>query len=114
MERFSRPWGEYQVVSEDSTYKVKRIVVNPSSRISYQSHSNRNELWVVVQGRGRVTLDDREDDVGYNSIISIPAGSKHRIQNVDDSAELVFIEIQTGSSFSESDIIRYDDDFGRT
>jgi mannose-6-phosphate isomerase-like protein (cupin superfamily) len=45
----------------------------------------------------------------YNDV---PIGSKHRI-SCAEGASIVLIEVQTGSSFAEDDIIRYEDDFGR-
>ena len=33
-----RPWGEWQVLDEQDGFKVKRIVVHPGQRLSYQTH----------------------------------------------------------------------------
>lgn len=44
--------------------------------------------------------------------IDVAIGVKHRITNGSDG-ELVLIEVQTGASFSEEGIIRYEDDCGR-
>ena len=112
-EKIVRPWGTYEVLLDENRYKVKRIVVDEMKRISYQSHENRSELWVITSGSGKVTIDDRVSIVGYNSIVSVPAAAKHRIENTSLERKLVFIEIQTGSSFLESDIKRFQDDFGR-
>ena len=109
----TRPWGSYEVLLDEVEYKVKKITVSPNSRISYQSHENRREYWVVTSGQGLVTLDGRDSTVRYGAIVSIPAGAKHRIENTDASKKLVFIEVQTGQSFSEEDIVRYQDDYGR-
>jgi mannose-6-phosphate isomerase len=46
--------------------------------------------------------------------VDIPAGTAHRVQNPDRAELLVFIETQTGDYFGEDDIIRLEDDFGRT
>ncbi len=110
----TRPWGKYEVLSSSPGYKIKKITVKPKCRISYQSHAQRNEIWIVVQGSGLVTLDEKSSKVKYNSIICIPQGSKHRIENRSSDYDLIFIEVQTGNSFHESDIERYQDDFGRT
>ena len=34
----TRPWGKFEVLLDDEDVKVKRITVNPESRLSYQSH----------------------------------------------------------------------------
>ena len=110
----TRPWGQYEILSSGATYKVKKIIVNPLGRISYQSHDFRNEMWVIVSGTGLITIDEIQNSVSYGSVICIPKKSKHRIENTSVKEQLIFIEVQTGSSFEEGDIIRYSDDYGRS
>ena len=114
LDKISRPWGNYRTLANDVLYKVKKIVVNPRSRISYQSHKFRNEIWVIVSGSGLITIDEKKSKVSYGSVVSIPKNSKHRIENNTEDKYLVFIEVQTGESFEEEDIIRYSDDYGRS
>lgn len=93
-------------------HKVKRIVVLPAKRLSYQRHAHRSEHWFIVRGQAVVTLDgDRVEREGGDSI-DIPRGTAHRIENVGPN-DLVFIEVQHGDSFGEDDIERLEDDFGR-
>jgi len=33
-----RPWGTYEVLVDESGYKIKRIVVKPERRLSLQKH----------------------------------------------------------------------------
>ena len=33
-----RPWGRYFIIEDNNNYKIKRIEVNPKSRLSYQYH----------------------------------------------------------------------------
>ena len=108
----SRPWGNYLTLYESGDTKVKIITVLPRHRLSYQSHENRSEHWVVVSGQGLVTMEGESNQHSVNDYIYVPTKVKHRIQNTGDS-NLVFVEIQTGSSFEEEDIVRYDDDYGR-
>jgi mannose-1-phosphate guanylyltransferase/mannose-6-phosphate isomerase len=108
-----RPWGSYFVLDEGENYKVKRIEVLPGKRLSYQSHARRSEHWFVVRGTAKVTLNDREILVKARGSIDIPAGTRHRVEN-PEKALLVFIETQTGDYFGEDDIVRFDDDFGRS
>jgi mannose-6-phosphate isomerase len=107
-----RPWGTFQVLDEDDTYKVKRITVDPGQRLSYQLHHRRAEHWVIVGGDARVTLDDVMHDLGPGRSIDIPRGSRHRIENPGTEV-LTFIEVQQGDYFGEDDIVRFDDDYGR-
>ncbi len=50
MEVDTRPWGRYEVLSDDDSHKVKRITVEPGHRLSYQRHAKRAEHWFVVAG----------------------------------------------------------------
>ncbi|HKG46268.1 MAG TPA: phosphomannose isomerase type II C-terminal cupin domain [Pyrinomonadaceae bacterium] len=108
-----RPWGTYTVLEEDRGFKVKRIEVLPGKRLSYQKHSQRAEHWFVVEGTAKVTLDDEEIIVRAGEAIDIPIGAAHRVENPDD-VNLVFIEVQRGSYLGEDDIVRLQDDFGRS
>lgn len=113
MEATTRPWGQYEVLSDASDHKVKRIFVEPGRRISYQRHTQRSEHWFFVQGEGLAVLDATEFPVGPGDTIDIPAGTAHRIENLHETAPLVFIEVQHGTYFGEDDIIRLEDDYGR-
>ena len=44
--------------------------------------------------------------------IDIAIGDLHRIENIG-AAQLVFIEVQTGTYFGEDDIERIEDDYSR-
>jgi mannose-6-phosphate isomerase len=107
-----RPWGEYFVLSDEPTYKVKRIVVHPGCRLSYQRHERRSEHWIVVSGRGVVTLDGTERNVASGDCIDVPTGAAHRVACTSDQ-DFVFVEVQLGSYFGEDDIQRLADDYGR-
>ena len=108
-----RPWGTFTVLDEGENFKVKRIEVLPGKRLSYQKHAQRAEHWFVVQGTARVTLDDREITLVAGEAIDIAIGAAHRIENPGEGL-LVFIEVQRGTYLGEDDIVRLQDDFGRT
>ena len=108
-----RPWGTFTVLDEGENFKVKRLEVLPGKRLSYQKHSQRAEHWVVVQGTAKVTLDDRDFIVETGQAIDIAIGSAHRVENPGDEL-LIFIEVQRGAYLGEDDIVRLQDDFGRT
>jgi mannose-6-phosphate isomerase len=108
-----RPWGSYTVLEEDRGFKVKRIEVLPGKRLSYQKHAQRAEHWFVVEGTAKVTLDDEEITVRAGEAIDIPIGAAHRVENPDEG-NLVFIEVQRGSYLGEDDIVRLQDDYGRS
>src|SRR6476661_2768848 len=108
----TRPWGHYEVLTEETSFKVKSITVNPGHRLSYQRHRRRSEHWYVVDGSGLVTLDDATRDVTAGSTVDVAVGTAHRIQNTG-SVPLIFVEVQRGTYFGEDDIERLADDYGR-
>lgn len=112
MEHDKRPWGEYWVLEDAPTHKVKRIKVNPGGRLSYQYHHKRSEVWTIIQGVGRITLNGEVRDYHSGETIFIPQGDKHRIEN-PGTEPCVFIEVQHGSYFGEDDIVRIEDDYNR-
>ena len=107
------PWGRWEVLLEETTYKVKRVTVLPGKRLSYQKHSNRNEHWSVISGSALVTTIDGKDtllEAGH--AIDIPKEAAHRVSNPGQSP-LVFIgNSQRGGYLGEDDIIRLEDDYG--
>ena len=108
-----RPWGTYTVLEEATNFKVKRIEVLPGKRLSYQKHAQRAEHWFVVQGTAKVTLDGNEITIGTGEAIDIPIGTAHRVENPGEE-DLIFIEVQRGNYLGEDDIVRLQDDYGRT
>jgi mannose-6-phosphate isomerase len=107
-----RPWGYYVVLADEPDHKVKRIVVYPGKRLSLQRHRKRSEHWFVLTGEAQVTRDEEELRIPAGHAVEIPVGAWHRIHN-PSTADLSFIEVQTGEYFGEDDIERKEDDFGR-
>lgn len=107
-----RPWGRFEVLRDRPHFKSKVIRVNPHSQISYQSHSKREEHWIIVRGMGEVILDEKPIPVQVGSYVKIPLGAKHRIRNTSNEP-MEFIEVQLGTYFGEDDIVRYQDDYKR-
>lgn len=108
-----RPWGTYTVLEEGAGFKMKRIEVKPGARLSLQMHSHRSEHWIVVQGEAVVVNGEAELTVKQNESTYIPAGHKHRLENRTKEG-LVLIEVQCGHYLGEDDIVRFEDNYGRT
>lgn len=108
-----RPWGAFTVLDEADGYKVKRIEVMPGKRLSYQKHAQRAEHWFIVAGKAKVTLDGKDIFLRPGEYVDIPVGAAHRIENPGEE-KVVFIEVQRGAYLGEDDIVRLQDDFGRT
>ena len=106
------PWGKWEVLLDEDTYKVKKITVNHGHRLSYQKHIKRKEHWFLVRGQATVTLDGLQVPLKAGEHIDIGYEVAHRIAN-QGTEPMIFIEIQQGSYFGEDDIIRLEDDYGR-
>ncbi len=108
-----RPWGTYTVLEEGNGFKIKRIEVKQGASLSLQMHFHRSEHWIVVSGMAKVINGEKEFFVNTNESTYIPAGHKHRLEN-PGMLRLVMIEVQSGSYLGEDDIVRFDDNYGRT
>jgi mannose-1-phosphate guanylyltransferase/mannose-6-phosphate isomerase len=111
--RVHRPWGWYQTVDLGARFRVKRIVVLPGKRFSLQKHHHRAEHWIVVRGTARVTRDAEVTLVRENESIYLPLGCMHRLEN-PGRIPVEIVEVQTGTYLEEDDIVRFEDDFGRS
>ncbi len=109
-----RPWGNYKTLEEEEgSFKIKRIKVSQGKKLSYQLHYHRSEHWIVVTGMAKITIDDVERLVPAGESIFIRPGQKHRLEN-PGKTPLEIIEVQMGEYLEEDDIVRFDDEYGRT
>jgi len=109
----NRPWGSWHVLDEGEGYKVKRIEVMPGQRLSYQTHEHRSEHWIVIAGTATCVIDGDEIVVPTNETIFVEVGQAHRITNMHDE-KLMIVEVQGGAYTGEDDIVRLEDDYGRS
>ena len=108
-----RPWGSYETIELAERYQVKRIRVKPGASLSLQMHHHRAEHWVVVTGTAIVQRNDEEMILSENESVYIPLGATHRLTN-PGKLPLEMIEVQVGSYLGEDDIVRFEDNYGRT
>jgi mannose-6-phosphate isomerase-like protein (cupin superfamily) len=136
-----RPWGGFFVINEDQAQKFsdtyfsgiavdqlkisgklspKILVVAPQTRLSWQYHHRRAEIWQVISGTVGVisSFTDQEAELNiYNpgDQIVLKQGERHRLVGLDDWGVIAEIWQHTDASnpSDESDIVRVQDDFGR-
>lgn len=106
-----RPWGYYRVLHEIPGMKVKELTVEPGQSLSMQRHFNRNEYWIVSEGKCILNSSLKS---GYafpslklekHSSHVIPIGEWHQLTNpFKDPCRIV--EIQYGEYCDEKDIER--------
>jgi mannose-1-phosphate guanylyltransferase/mannose-6-phosphate isomerase len=108
-----RPWGAYDSIDNGDRFQVKRITVKPGGTLSLQMHHHRAEHWIVVSGTAEVTCGEKVILLTENQSTYIPLGVTHRLRNPGRLA-LELIEVQSGSYLGEDDIVRFEDNYGRT
>jgi mannose-1-phosphate guanylyltransferase/mannose-6-phosphate isomerase len=108
-----RPWGSYTVLEETEIYKIKRVSVKPGQKLSLQLHHHRSEHWVVVSGTAEIELNGETKLLRQGESTFVRSGMRHRLKNPGIIA-LEVIEVQLGEYLEEDDIVRFNDDYGRT
>ena len=111
--RVHRPWGWYDSIDSGPRFQVKRIMVKPKASLSLQMHHHRAEHWIVVSGTAEVTNGDKVLLLSENQSTYIPLGTVHRLVN-PGTIPLEIIEVQSGSYLGEDDIVRFQDNYGRS
>ncbi len=109
---FHRPWGSYVNLFKGKEFLIKELYVKPKGILSLQKHHHRAEHWVVTQGKPKITLNKKYFTMKPDETIFIPLGAIHRIEN-PYKKPVKIIEAQVGSILKETDIVRYQDVYGR-
>ncbi|WP_415276240.1 sugar phosphate nucleotidyltransferase [Candidatus Pelagibacter sp. Uisw_116] len=109
---YYRPWGRYVNLFEGNGFLIKELFVKPKGILSLQKHHHRSEHWFVTEGKPKITLNKDSFSKKQNDHIFIPLEAIHRIEN-KGTKPVKIIEAQVGSILKESDIVRYQDVYGR-
>ena len=138
---FNRPWGGFLVIDENqsqefsniffsgidvNTLKIggklspKILIVNPYSKLSWQYHYRRTEIWRVYKGKVGVSrsMNDIQNPkiiLNEKDQIILKQGERHRLIGLDDYAVISEIWQHTDpkNPSNEDDIVRISDDYGR-
>jgi mannose-1-phosphate guanylyltransferase/mannose-6-phosphate isomerase len=109
---YYRPWGRYANLFEGKGFLIKELFVKPKGILSLQKHHHRAEHWLVTEGTPKITLNKDSFPKKQNDHIFIPLEAIHRIENPGNKPVKI-IEAQVGSILKESDIVRFQDVYGR-
>ncbi len=137
----ARPWGGFFVLNEAQSPKFiktffpqfsvedfegfeklspKILVVAPETRLSWQYHHRRSELWKVIGGTTGVikSMTDEQNDVQklrVGAIVNLKQGERHRLVGLESYGIVAEIWQHTDpeNPSDEEDIVRVSDDFGR-
>ena len=138
---FERPWVGFLVIDEFQaqdfantffdginveTLKIggklspKILIVSPNSKLSWQYHHRRAEIWRVYKGKVGISrsFDNIEKPVkilNEKDQIKLNEGERHRLIGLDDYAVISEIWQHTDPDHpsDENDIVRISDDYGR-
>ena len=103
-----RPWGWYITLDEGINYKVKKIHLNPNTKLSLQYHHHRDEHWTVVEGSGKAIVNKNVFIMNDGDDMFIAKKAVHRMEASPDG--VTFVEVQRGKC-DEEDIVRLQDDY---
>ena len=109
---YYRPWGRYTNLFEGKQFLIKELFIKSKGILSLQKHHHRAEHWLVTQGNPKITLNKDSFIKKPNEHIFIPLEAIHRIQN-PGKKPVKIMEAQIGSILKETDIVRYQDVYGR-
>ena len=83
--------------------------MHPKARLSLQSHQYREEIWFILSGSIIAQIGSKKRRANPGDLLVIPKKIKHRITGI---TEAVILEVAFGKVL-ETDIVRYEDDYGR-
>jgi mannose-6-phosphate isomerase-like protein (cupin superfamily) len=140
-ENFKKPWGGFLVIDETqaqdfsnkffkgldvNTLKIggklspKILIVKPKSRLSWQYHNRRAEIWQIFKGSAGIVKSDSDVEnemkvFNEGDQLILQQGESHRLIGLDDYCVVAEIWQHTDEDHpsDEDDIIRVQDDFGR-
>ena len=107
-----RPWGKYVNLFRGKEFLIKQLYVKPKGILSLQKHFYRSEHWLITQGNAKITLNNEIIIKKPNDYMFIPIKTIHRVQN-SGKKPVKIMEAQIGSILKETDIVRYEDFYGR-
>ena len=138
---FERPWGGFLVIKENQAKEFsdkffeginvqslkiggklspKILIVKPHSKLSWQYHHRRAEIWRVYKGKVGVSrnMNYKQNPkiiLNQKDQIKLKQGERHRLIGLDDYAVISEIWQHTDpeNPSNEDDIVRISDDYGR-
>ena len=109
---FIRPWGSYTNLFKGNNFLIKELHIKPNGLLSLQKHFHRSEHWLVMQGKPKITINNKFCFKKPKETVFIPKKTIHRIHNPSKKSVKI-MEAQLGSILKETDIVRYEDIYGR-
>jgi mannose-6-phosphate isomerase-like protein (cupin superfamily) len=113
MRKVEKPWGYELIWARTGNYVGKVLHVNAGCRLSLQYHRTKDETVYVQQGRIELLLGEDEGklerlELGPGQSRHIPPATRHRMTALTDA------DIFEVSTPELEDVVRLEDDYGRT
>ena len=70
-----------EVVATGPHSQVVVMSIPPAGEIGLETHTTLDQVLVVVEGGGSVTLDGDVREIGPGTLIQVPAGTLHNVVN---------------------------------
>ena len=102
-----KSWGTYKVIDVHPGSMTIKVTLRAGNRMKYHSHEHRDEVWNVIEGKGRVVVDGVERQIQTGDVIQLPVGCKHTL--IADT-DMNVIEVQMGMDITQSDKKVYKDE----
>lgn len=100
-----KSWGCFKIIDVERESLTIKVTIQPGDKMNYHSHKNRDEIWVVIAGMGRTTIDGITKDISVGDIIKMPKNCRHTVCAV---TELQLIEVQLGIDIQVGDKQKFD------
>lgn len=93
-------WKSAVATGEEEQVVLMNIspITNPKNEIGMETHPF-DQVILVIEGRGKATLDGETENVEEGDMIFIPKGTKHNVVNLNKTKPLKII-----SFYSQTDI----------
>ncbi len=90
------PWegnDQYVLVREDMTYGLYLQYQEVAQPYPLHSHPEIEQIYYIRSGRGIMTVDDEEQEVGPDTVIFVPPGAQHCIVPVEGEKNLTYLAV---------------------
>lgn len=105
-----KPWGHEMILETNPNYTIKQIYVKNGKRLSEQYHKCKTETMILVGGTGWLQIGKKTVSMERLVPYYIPPKTIHRL-TADAFDDCLIIEV---SSSELDDVVRLEDDHGRT
>ena len=95
-----KSWGSFRVLDVETRSLTIKVTLNAGHSMNYHSHKNRDEVWVVISGKGKTIVDGMEQNITVGDVVTMQAGCRH---TVFAQTELQLIEVQLGEDINVHD-----------